>query len=141
MSRIKASVFLIALGSLIGGCVDAPSESTDNLGETASEVSSIYSPFSGTSASGSVSSYPWHGYKTTYPAGDENLRAYGLPTTVECSSDKSRRSHLDVTEGCLTAVDVGGYSRGKISTSSNGAFRMVALPFTGTETEPLKWRD
>src|SRR4051812_36823999 len=112
---------------LLGGCLTSEATDADDTGEVTSD-STIYTPFSGSSSSGSVATYPWHGYRTTYPSGDENWRTYGLPTTVECSSTKSNVSHLDVTAGCLTAVDVGGYSRGKISTTSDGAFRMVALP-------------
>src|SRR5215204_2642070 len=125
----------LLLGSLIG-CVD--DESVDE-GETTSELT--YTPYSGTSSVGTAVTYTWKGYKTTYPAADENFRDYGLPTTVECASSKSARSHLDVTAGCLTAVSVGGYSRGKITSTTDGAFRAVALPFTGTETSPLKWTD
>jgi len=128
---------LIMIASLLlaGGCLG-----TDDTEELSSE-STIYTPFSGSSSSGSVSQYPWHGYKTTYPSGTEDMRAYGLPSTVECSDNKPQRSHLDVTEGCLSAINISGYSRGKIGTSNANAFRMVALPFTGSETSPLKWTD
>src|SRR5262245_27733706 len=105
---------------LLGGCLTSEVSDTEDVSEATAD-SSVYSPFSGSSSSGTVSTYPWHGYRTTYPAGDENWRTYGLPTSVECSSTKTKVSHLDVTAGCLTAVDVGGYSRGKISTTSDGA--------------------
>jgi hypothetical protein len=115
---------------------------TEEVSETVSELStSTYTPFTGTSAVGSAATYVWKGYNTTYPSADENFRGYSLPVTVECSSSKSTRSHLDVTAGCLTAVSVGGYSRGKITSTSDGAFRAVALAFTGTQTSPLKWTD
>ena len=110
-------------------------------GEVSSELSSTYTPFTGSSSSGTASLYDWHGYKTTYPATNENFRAYASGTTIECASAKTRRSHVDVTAGCLTASNVGGSVRGKITSTSDGAFRMVALPFTGSETRPLKWTD
>lgn len=132
-------------GSLIGCATDGEDmmdEAGDETGEAASELGgSTYTPFTGSSSSGSASTYPWHGYRTTYPASNEDFRSYGLPSTVECSSSKSTRSHLDVTAGCLTAVAVGSYSRGKITSTSDGAFRAVALPFTGSESNPLKWTD
>ena len=111
------------------------------MAETESELGATYTPFSGTSSTGTASTYPWQGYRTTYPSANEDFRAYGAPASVECSSTKSSRSHLDVTAGCLTAVTVGGYSRGQITSTSDGAFRVVALPFTGAEASPLKWTD
>ena len=132
--------------SLIGCATDeemleGEDEASEELGEASSELGSTYTPFTGTSSTGSASTYPWKGYKTTYPAATEDFRSYGLPSTVECSSSKSTRSHLDVTAGCLTAVAVGSYSRGKITSTNDGAFRAVALAFTGSETNPLKWTD
>jgi hypothetical protein len=145
MSRITLlATSAIALAVSLIGCIedqDATYEEDDEqTGEASSELSSsVYTPFTGPSSSGPASTYVWKGYKTTYPAGNENFRAYDLPTTVECASSKSTRSHLDVTAGCLTAVNVGGDSRGKITPTSDGAFRVVALPYTGSETNPLKW--
>ena len=112
------------------------------VSEAASELSSsVYTPFTGTSSTGSAATYGWKGYNTTYPSANEDFRGYTLPLTVECSSSKSARSHLDVTAGCLTAVAIGSYSRGKITSTTDGAFRVVALPFTGSESNPLKWTD
>jgi hypothetical protein len=147
MTRSKTfGVAAVVAISLIGCATEAVMtdeeiNEEEELGETSSELGSVYTPFSGTSSSGSATTYQWKGYKTTYPATNEDFRGYGLPATVECSSSKSTRSHLDVTAGCLTAVAVGSYSRGKITSTSDGAFRVVALPFTGTETAPLKWTD
>jgi hypothetical protein len=139
--------------SLIGCATDEFVEAGDEeiadeamTEETESEASctpssSVYVPFTGTSSTGAASQYPWQGHATSYPAALEDFRGYALPLTVECSSSKSTRSHLDVTSGCLTAVSVGAYSRGQITSTSSGAFRVVALPFTGSETNPLKWTD
>ena len=66
MSRL---MMIASLLSLVG-CLE-----TDDVGELSSE-STIYTPFSGSSSSGSVSQYPWHGYKTTYPGGTEIGRAH-----------------------------------------------------------------
>ena len=155
MSRIKMLTLAVLGGFLMVGCLsddptdDAAADATDDAAAenevtsdlTCSVTSSTYTPFSGTSSTGAVSKYGWKGYNTTYPTGDEDFRTYGLPTTVECSSNKSQRSHLDVTAGCLTAVNVGGYSRGRITSTSDGAFRAVALPFASGESHPLKWTD
>jgi hypothetical protein len=128
------------------GCVSDEEElaldtEDETTSETDSELGSTYTPFTGTSTTGPASTYTWKGYRTTYPAGMEDMRGYTLPATVECSSSKSTRSHLDVTAGCLKAVAVGSYSRGQIQSTSDGAFRVVALPFAGSETNPMKWTD
>lgn len=144
------------------GCVSDGTEPTEDLGgDVDAQVSSddvsadeevldedvglraadIYTPFTGTSTIGSAATYGWHGHATAYPAGMEDMRDYTLPSTIECSSNKSLRSHLDVTSGCLKAVAIGSYSRGQIEESSSGAFRAVALPFTGSEANPMKWTD
>jgi len=152
MSRSKLFAFtsLALVGSLIG-CVDQEgtdleSEQIDDeqTSETDSELSSgdTYTPFTGASvASGPASTYRWQGYQTSYPSQNEDFRGYALPSTVECSSSKSTRSHLDVTAGCLTATPIGSYSRGKITATSAGAFRVVALPFASGQTSPMKWTD
>jgi hypothetical protein len=150
MSRTQrfASPLLLAI-SLIGciGDEGMDEDGQDVIDDATSEVDSelsagdTYTPFTGTSTSGPASTYPWKGYNTSYPAEDEDFRGYGLPSTVECSSSKSTRSHLDVTAGCLKAIAIGSYSRGQIEPTSNGAFRAVALPFTGSEKNPLKWTD
>ena len=144
MKRSKQSFAVVALAvSLIGCATDEEmlEGEDEELGETESELGSTYTPFTGTSSTGTAASYPWQGYRTSYPASAEDFRSYALPSTVECSSSKSTRSHLDVTAGCLTAAAVGSYSRGKISSTSGGAFRVVALAFTGSESSPLKWTD
>jgi hypothetical protein len=114
--------------------------SEEEFGEEESELAT-YTPFTGTSTTGPASLYPWKGYRTTYPNGTEDMRGYALPSTVECSSSKSTRTHLDVTAGCLKAIAIGNYSRGQIQSTSDGAFRVVAKAFTSPETNPLKWTD
>lgn len=143
MKRTSALAAIVLAGSLIGCATDDDELSFDEtLGQTDAELATAaYTPFSGASSTGSAATYPWQGYNTSYPAGDEDFRGYALPLEVECSSTKSRRSHLDVTAGCLTAVAVGSYSRGEITSTSDGAFRVVALPFKSGEPYPLKWTD
>jgi len=111
----------------------------------------VYSPFAepGAYPSGSVDELPWSGASSTrdaivYPAGDEDFSGYGptLPALVECSDDKGRLSHLDVTAGCLDAVALGSseYTRGLIQTNSDGYFRAVALGYRPGELDhPIKW--
>lgn len=139
----KTFAAAVVLAGFLIGCLDdeAGSEVESEESEATSELGSTYTPFTGASTTGSAATYTWKGYRTTYPAADENFRGYSAPATVECSSSKSARSHLDVTAGCLTAVNVGSYSRGRIKSTSDGAFRVIALAFTGTEANPLKWTD
>jgi hypothetical protein len=105
----------------------------------------VYSPFalSGTYPTGSVDDLPWAGAGTTYPAGVEDFRGYGaaLPINIECSDNKKRRSHLDVTSGCLDAVAVGAYTRGLVRTNSSGYFRALALGHEPGNSRPIKWTD
>src|SRR5690348_848141 len=140
MSRTNFAALLLAV-ALIGCIGDEGTDDEQDESEATSELSAgdTYTPFTGTSTTGPASTYQWKGYNTTYPSQDEDFRGYGLPSMVECSSSKSTRSHLDVTAGCLKAISIGSYSRGQIQPTSDGAFRAVALPFTGSEKNPLKW--
>jgi hypothetical protein len=104
----------------------------------------VYSPFaqSGSYPTGPVDELPWAGASSTYPSGVEDFRGYGqLPSGVECSDDKRRRSHLDVTSGCLDAVAVGSYTRGLVRTNSSDYFRAVALGHVAGNARPIKWTD
>jgi hypothetical protein len=113
----------------------------------------VYTPFAvtGTYPTGTVAQYPWRGKIASsgtvpYPNGLEDFRGYGtnLPNEVECGADKYRRSHLDVTAGCLRAVATGGgaYTRGHIEQTSDGYFRTLALAYSPAEqTLPVKWTD
>jgi hypothetical protein len=105
----------------------------------------VYSPFAlpGTYPTGPVDDLPWIGASSSYPAGVEDFRGYGqLPSVVECSNDKKRRSHLDVTSGCLEAVAVGSYTRGLVRTNSSDYFRALALGHVpGDSLHPTKWTD
>ncbi|MDQ3365349.1 MAG: DUF1080 domain-containing protein [Myxococcota bacterium] len=128
---------------------DDGSVGAERLGETSSELtcavsSSAYTPYvGGSSPVGTVALRPWRGYSTTYPAGNEDFRGYGssLPAAVECGGTKTARSHLDVTAGCLTAVNVGDLTRGKITSTTDGAFRALALGFAAGNSAPIKWTD
>lgn len=135
--KLGAVVLLLSWGCVAGE--DETAIETDEL--TCATSSSTYTPYSGSSPTGTVAEFPWRGATSSYPSGNEDVRAYTLPTTIECSSGKSRRSHLDVTAGCLTAVAIGDYSRARISSTTSGAFRAVALGYTDGMDEPLKWTD
>ncbi|MBA3817449.1 MAG: hypothetical protein H0X17_01030 [Deltaproteobacteria bacterium] len=124
--------------------IGAEQESETSSELTCAVSSSTYTPYvGGTSPVGTVAQRPWRGYGTTYPAGTEDFRGYGtaLPASVECGATKTTRSHLDVTAGCLAAVNVGDFTRGQITSTSEGAFRALALGFVDGNSAPIKWTD
>ena len=101
--------------------------------------SDVYNPYAnGSAGSGTVGQFAWRGTSSTYPSGNEDFRGYASGTTIECSSSKSTRSHLDVTSGCLAATSVSGNVAGKISTNN---FRALALGKTAVSDDPVKWTD
>jgi hypothetical protein len=100
---------------------------------------SAYTPYT-TAAhpTGRASTLPWHGVQTTYPASVEDFRGYGL-ATVECSNQKSTRSHLDVTAGCLSSI---ADTHGQIASTSDGAFRAVVLGYTDADpAHAIRWTE
>ena len=108
--------------------------------------SDVYTPYTATGAfpTGPVSAYPWHGPAMTYPAGDEDFRAYtaSLPTSVECGATRGERSYLEVTAGCLDAVAAGGGVAGRVDGTTDGYFRTFALPYADGDTDHVvKWTD
>lgn len=163
MSRASLACALLAISGLLISCVDDATATTDdpsatdeaaddsvasNEEETSSDLTcalaaDTYTPYaSGGSPTGTPVALPWHGFQTTYPAGAEDFRGYGTTgATVECSNAKDARSHVDVTAGCLQTVGAGTAARGKIQTTSGGAFRALALAFEGTDVDPVKWTD
>jgi hypothetical protein len=89
-----------------------------------------------------VTKVPWRGDGAMYPNGMEDFSNYGtLPATVECGDDKGLRSYVDVTAGCLTAVQLGTYTRGKITTTSDGYYRSISLGYQTGSDLPAKWTD
>jgi hypothetical protein len=100
---------------------------------------SAYTPYTtAVHPTGKVSAMPWHGAATTYPASLEDFRGYS-PSMVECSNNKSTRSHLDVTAGCLNAV---ADTHGQIVSTSAGAFRAVVLGYTDADAaHAIRWTD
>jgi hypothetical protein len=144
----------VAIVCLAAGCLemgdevegDAPFESGQAAAICSLDRPGVYSPYAadGRYPSGPVDALPWQGAGGDYPDGDEDFRGYApLPATVECASDKRRRSHLDVTAGCLEAVSMGGgnYQRGLVRTTADGYFRAVALGHAGGDPLPVKWTD
>ena len=100
---------------------------------------SAYTPYT-TAAhpTGRVSAMPWHGAATTYPGSLEDFRDYNV-SMVECSNNKSTRSHLDVTAGCLNAI---ADTHGQVVSTSAGAFRAIVLGYTDADTtHPIRWTD
>lgn len=134
--RMRALVCL-----LLVGCAAEPAG--DDVIEPPAETATCddpaaYTPYSTTAHPiGPARELPWHGAHTTYPASLEDFRAYG-EATVECSRDKSAVSHLDVTAGCLTAV---ANTRGRITSTSDGAFRSIVLGYTDDASHPIRWTD
>jgi hypothetical protein len=116
----------------------------DDISGCPSSGPEVYSPYRspGKYPHDTVAILPWRGDGSMYPNGTEDFSNYGtLPTTVECGDDKWLRSYLDVTAGCLTAVQLGMYTRGKIGATSDGYYRSLALGFTTGSTLPSKWTD
>jgi hypothetical protein len=145
-------VTALMVSCLAAGCdVGAVEDGADDTGEVAAAAcpldrAGVYSPYArdGRYPAGPVDALPWRGPTGAYPGGLEDFRGYGtLPVTVECASDKSRRSHLDVTDGCLEAVATGGgqYQRGLVHTDGDGGFRAVALGHEAGDPLPVKWTD
>ena len=119
--------------------VDESTSTTEQEATSCPPPSGVYNPYAnGSSGAGTVTQYPWRGASSTYPSGNEDFRSYASGTSVECSSSKSTRSHLDVTSGCLTATSVSGNVGGKISTNN---FRALALGKTAASDTPVKWTD
>jgi hypothetical protein len=142
---------LAALCCLAAGCVDGGEIDVDVAPQSTTtscplDAPGVYSPYAGDDdyPSGTVGDLPWRGASSGYPDGVEDFRGYSsLPVTVECAADKDRRSHLDVTAGCLEAVAVsdGRYQRGRVHTTSDGYFRALALGHDDGDLPPVKWTD
>jgi len=101
----------------------------------------IYSPYAGDSsiAVGPVAAYPWWNASA---ASNIDFAQYAPGETVECGSNKSQRSYLDVTAGCLGAATFQGNTRGQVHMTSSGYYRSFSLPTD--ENAPathVKWTD
>lgn len=143
----------LAICCLVAACDVGVVEDEAEVGETGQAAAScpldragVYSPYAteGSYPSGPVDALPWRGASGAYPDGVEDFRGYApLPVTVECASDKHRRSHLDVTAGCLQAVATGDgrYQRGLARTTADGYFRAIALGRADGDPLPVKWTD
>lgn len=134
---------IAALGGAVmaAGCLDVDPTTAIEQPTTAScaEGSGVYTPYTSKIApSGTAAKLVWRGTTGSYPAGIEDFSAYALPSTVECSTDKKLRSYLDVTAGCMSAVQVSAYSRGQVGAD---VFRVVALGHDAHGAGPVKWTD
>jgi hypothetical protein len=147
-----AGVAFVCLAAAAAGCLEVggDGDEIEEAGAASTTCSldraGVYSPYAaaGWYPSGPVAAMPWRGATSGYPDGDEDFRAYDpLPVTVECASNKSRRTHLDVTAGCLiaTATGDGRYQRGQVRTTADGYFRALALGHADGESLPVKWTD
>jgi hypothetical protein len=134
------------------GIVDPPPSNNDETQETGDPTQpppptvcndpSTYTPYTPAAhPTGTVATLPWSGSNTTYPASNEDFRGYGLamPVMVECANDKTTRSHLDVTAGCLNAIT---NTHGQIVSTDGGAFRALALGYAPTDpAHAVRWTD
>ena len=73
---------------------------------------------------------------TSYPWIGEDFEAYSNGFLIECSSNKARMSHLDVTSGCLYSKYAGTWRRGWTTTYN---FRAVAIGWKNGKK--IKWTD
>lgn len=126
---------LALVASLSAGCL-----SDDESRGTTCGDPDAYSPYETTLLpSGDVVALPWRGETGAYPNGREAFDVYGATSSIECGSTKDKRSHLDVTAGCLTAVALGdgAYHRAQVTLTETAAFRALALGHSGGER--VKW--
>jgi hypothetical protein len=135
---VVGSIYEPPLVSITGGDhVEAPG--------CPSYPAGTYTPYAnGSSERDTVAAVPWRGPDGGYPNGDEDFSAYGAGEMVECSSDKSTRAYLDVTDGCLEAIytGTGTVMRGGIQATSDGYYRAVALGFApGDPDHAVRWTD
>jgi hypothetical protein len=164
--RPAASLALVAGAlALTGACVPKPSLDTEadetrtpvgnvpTAGDvptapvqlTCNESASTYTPYTlPGSPSGTVADLPWQGLGSAYPpAGNEKFQEFGsgLPRVIECADDKSARTYLNVTDGCLDEAEFQSAPRGEIRASSDDTFRVIALGYAGSNAAPIKWTD
>ena len=120
-----------------------PPGATPPPSTTCSYGPDIYTPYpgSGVYPIGRVAEHPWRGTGASYPDGVEDFRSYSSGNTVECGGDKTQRSHVDVTAGCLSAAGSGSSASGRIGLTSTGIYRSFALGYTGNDARPVKWTD
>jgi hypothetical protein len=133
---------MLVVASVGAGCVADDEESAVDTPSTTCGAADAYSPYrTGSFASGAVSTLPWRGATSSLPDGRETFDTYASSSTIECSSDKARRSHLDVTAGCLTAIATGDgvYHRARVDMTDAGALRALALGYA--DGELVKWTD
>src|SRR5687767_5381696 len=114
---MRALPLALVLSCAVGCVVDDEPAPEPELASVESEATGcgvgydatgVYTPYPGSATypTGSTAEHPWPG---------EDFEAYGpaTPFRVECASSKSLRGHLEVTAGCLDAVEIAGaYRRG-----------------------------
>src|SRR5688500_14956789 len=131
-----ALVLVVGIGA---GCVIDDEESDVDNPITCGDPGA-YTPYDTTALpSGDATALPWRGETASYPNGREAFDVYSASTSIECGSTKDRRSHLDVTAGCLTAVAMGdgAYHRAQVSLTDTAAFRALAIGHANGER--IKW--
>ena len=99
-----------------------------------SNASSTYWPFpkDGVEVLGTPAEFPWKVGFHTMTSGK----------VIECGSDKTARSDLDVTAGCLDSQMFETNTRGQIHGTTDGYYRSFALPTDADDpTTAVKWTD
>jgi hypothetical protein len=123
---------------------DGSDETDDDAGvETTAATCgdpNAYTPYATTELpTGDVTALPWRGKTSSYPSGLEAFDVYATGTSIECGSTKATRTYLDVTSGCLTALELssGAYHRAQVTLTDSAAFRALALGYSNGAL--VKW--
>ncbi|HEY5948614.1 MAG TPA: hypothetical protein VIV40_24145 [Kofleriaceae bacterium] len=136
---VPALLLVIELAG--AGCLDDADNGAD--ANAMCDAPDAYTPYPDRGyASGDVIALPWRGDSSAYPNGREGFDVYAAESTIECGSNKGKRSHLDVTAGCLkAAATADGYKhRAYVElTDETHAFRALALGHVNGEL--VKWFD
>lgn len=91
---------------------------------------------------GTPAQHPWWGLGANAPDGTLDFQGFAPSSTIECGSNKSQRSYLDVTAGCLDSASFQGATRGQIHQTSAQYYRSFALPVDEHDPNTMvKWTD
>jgi hypothetical protein len=111
----------------------------------ASNASTTYWPYprNAPTVLGTPADHPWWGQGQNPPSGSElSFRPFSSGSTIECGSNKTERSYLDVTAGCLDSSAFQTANRGQIHGTTDGYYRSFALPRDAQDPNRMvKWTD
>lgn len=131
---MRRTTLFISIGLALAGCA---LETGDDLGRSLQAQSNWCDP---PNPPGTYDFYPGTGFypsgdATSYPWGGEDFESYADNETIECSTNQSQRSHLEVTSGCLIGRLLSSQYRRGYTTDHN--FRMLAVGLSGGQR--VKW--